>query len=567
MQKQIIELFRSYRWNELYEEVKNVRYDSKLSLRSQHSLAIKAMLLVAWWSDNITSKEILKLYPPLITDFFTHFCVTYAYMCLGDKQKMKWYLSKIPKNSPKWMRSYLDIEYFGRSLQFEKQMKLVRKLTPANQYPQDYIKVALLQSLEHDQADISYLQRYIQEIKLTQDTDPLSMALCLRAGMIDIDTIDSKVSPLLLARKANYLLRTKKVLDSLKSYDALANTKFLDINTINQWLAVAISLPQAKEYFLQRADFALSLVPNSLFVQGTVSSYALIFSYLQGDYKTAYNIVQKYHNYKELPKTKFTKNAQIFFNYILNLCVFWQHNRSLYIKASDNLKLSVFGESHSLSLSNINFKLNYNNFNANSNFIMGIKMYHLANTDSSYHANCLKEHIKFIQPNSNLLFTIGEIDARPDEGIWQVHLEKGKDVDTIINDTVNGYIDFLADNLKDKLLSVTIQGIPAPNYALEGDKDPKDEKGFLSMIKIVNDKLKELTLEKGWYFLDVYSATLGDEGKSNKKWHIDGYHLSPLFYVEEADKWLVKPKIQAEPKSQTIDFSKYTAVSLNKPRQ
>jgi hypothetical protein len=171
---------------------------------------------------------------------------------------------------------------------------------------------------------------------------------------------------------------------------------------------------------------------------------------------------------------------------------------------------------------------------------MGVKMYHLSEPSSSYHSTLLLEHFKFIKPNTDIMFTIGEIDTRPDEGIWQVHLKKEKNLEEIIDNTVGGYIGFLHENLKDKnLSSVTIQGIPAPNYALDGDKDPKDKEGFLNMIKQVNEKLKNLTLEKGWNFLDVYSATLGEDGKSNKKWHIDGYHLQPLFYTE-ADKWLVR---------------------------
>jgi len=138
------------------------------------------------------------------------------------------------------------------------------------------------------------------------------------------------------------------------------------------------------------------------------------------------------------------------------------------------------------------------------------------------------------------MFTIGEIDTRPDEGIWQVHLKKEKNLDEIIDNTVGGYIDFLYENLKDKQLSsITIQGIPAPAYPLKDDKDPKDEVGFLAMIKQVNEKLKELTIQKGWNFLDVYNATVGEDGKSNKKWHIDGYHLQPIFYTE-AEKWLVR---------------------------
>ena len=536
-----INLFKTYRWNELYESVKLTQYYPATSIQNQHDLAVKAMLLVAWWSDSISAKEILRLYPPIIKEPIIHFVLTYAYMCLGDKEKIKLYLSKKPKNYPKWMESYLDIEFCGRSLQFEKQINLMQKLTSKNQYPQDYIKIALLQSLEHQKADITFLQTFLSEINLSEDTNPLSIALCMRCSLINIDDIDTNSFPLLTEKKASILLLRHKCVESLKEFDSLANTKYLDIYSINKWLSLAISLPQAKEYYLQRVNFALNLVPNSLFIQGTIASYAMIFAWLSGDYNLAYGIVTKYNQYKELPRTDFIKNAIVFFNYILHLCVNWQHNRTLYDNKLPNYKeLNAFGESHSLSLSNINFFMNTDNFHANSSFIMGIKMYHLSNPSSSYHAACLLEHFKFIKPNTDIMFTIGEIDTRPDEGIWQVHLKKEKNLDEIIDNTVGGYIDFLYENLKDKnLLSVTIQGIPAPNYALEGDKDPKDKEGFLNMIKQVNEKLQELTLEKGWNFLDVYSATVGEDGMSNKQWHIDGYHLQPIFYTE-ADKWLVK---------------------------
>ena len=564
-----INLFKSYQWNKLYNLVKLVEYNSAIPIQNQHDLAIKAMLLVSWWSDSISAKEILKHYPPIIKDPLTHFAVTYAYISLGDKVKLKHYISKKPKGYPKWMENYLELEYCGRSLQFEKQVSLVRKLTPKNQFPQNYIKVALLQSLEHEKADIKFLKSLLEEMSLKNDKDPLSIALCVRSGITSLDDIDDTTTfPLLLERKASYSLLKSDCLNALKLYDALANTGFLDINSINRWLALSISLPQAKEYYLQRVDFAVKLVPNSLFVQGTIASYAIIFAWLSGDYKLAYNIAKQYHSYQQLPKNNFTKNAIIFFSYIIRLCIEWQNSINIYDKSENDSKLFVYGESHNLSLANVNFILNNLSFCCNSNFVMGIKMYHLANTKSSYHSACLLEYFKFIKSNSDLFFTIGEIDTRPDEGIWQVHLKKEKPVDEIIEDTVNGYINFLYENLKDKQTkSVTIQGIPAPNYALEGDKDPKDETGFLQMIKQVNEKLKELTLEKGWNFLDVYNATVGEDGKSNKKWHIDGYHLSPVFYPSEADKWLIKPKVQEDPKPTTIDFSKHQTVSLSKPSQ
>ncbi|MFA5427002.1 MAG: SGNH/GDSL hydrolase family protein, partial [Sulfurimonas sp.] len=530
-----IDLFKSYHWNELYESVKLTQYDSAIPIQSQQPLALKAMLLVSWWQDSVTSKEIFKHFPPLLTDPLTHFCVAYGYMCLGDVPKLKHYLKNTPKAQPKWMKIYLDLEYQGRSLKFHEQIKTLKKITSTNNFP-DYAIVALLQSLEHEKADITLLKEYLSSLSLSPNSpSPLMILLYNRAGLIHIDDVDVSTSPLLLLRKSRHLFRSLELIDTLKSYDLLVQTKMLDINCINEWLMTSVSIPQGRDYLLKRVEFALSLAPNSLFIQGTLASYALIHSYRSGEYKTAYAIVLKYHEYTKLAKSYFIKNAQVFFNYTLSLCATWQHNTHLYANDSQNLKpIEVYGESHSLSLSNIRLDSLYNNeCFGRINFVMGAKMHHLKKDNDTFYSKALQLYFQTIQNSANLIFTIGEIDTRPDEGIWQVHLKKEKNLEEIIDNTVGGYIGFLYENLKEKQLnSITIQGIPVPNYALEGDKDPKDKEGFLNMIKQVNEKLKNLTLEKGWNFLDVYSATLGEDGKSNKKWHIDGYHLQPIFYTE-----------------------------------
>lgn len=563
-----IDLFKSYRWNELFEQVKNSEYDPKLPIQQQQALAIKAMLLVAWWSDSVTSKEILNHFPPLITDPLIHFCVTYGYMCLGDLPKLKHYLKNTPKAQPKWMKIYLDLEFQGRSLKFDEQIKILKKITSTNNFP-DYAIVALLQSFEHEKADITLLKEYLPSLSLLQNSpSPLMILLYNRAGLIHIDDVDVSSSPLLLLRKSRHFLRNFKLIDALKSYDLLAQTKLLDIISINEWIRLSVSIPQGKDYLLKRVDFALSLAPDSLFIRGTLASYALIHCYRNGDYKTAYALAQKFHEFTKLQSSDFIKNAQIFFNYTLYLCITWQHNTQLYANETQNLKsIEVYGESHSLSLSNFRLDNLYKDVcHGKTNFIMGAKMHHLKENNDTFHSKALRLHFETIQPHANLFFAIGEIDTRPDEGIWQVHLKKEKNLEEIINDTVGGYIDFLYENLKDKQLSsITIQGIPAPAYALKDDKDPKDEAGFLNMIKQVNEKLNELTLEKGWNFLDVYTATVAEDGKSNKKWHIDGYHLQPLFYTE-ADKWLIKPEVK-EQQPVAMDFSKPVQYNLSKPSQ
>ncbi|MGJ0319217.1 hypothetical protein NG767_10785 [Aliarcobacter cryaerophilus] len=563
--KNNISLFKAYRWDELYQSVKETQYSPSVNIDKQQTLAIKSMLLAAWWSDKTNAKNIVSKYPLIINDHITYFFVTYTYICLADVTKIVHYMANPPKNLPKWMNIYLQLEVLGRTKRAKEQIIFLEKNTPKNKSLPDYIKMALYKSLDYDEADITYLKNYLIKHNVINDEDSLSKLLCIRCSLVSIDELDVGNSPFLLQKKARFLIYKNEPVESLKCYDTLAKTGFLDIDSVNTWLSIGISLPQARQYYKQRVKLAMSLVSGSLSIQASIASFAIIFAWIEGNYELAYNIIRQYKEFR-LENNKFTKMNHIFFTYILRLYIEWQNNKETYQKVANTKELYVYGESHSLSLSNVNFLLDGQMTHVNTNFIQGIKMYHLSKPSSGHFANCLLEYIKFVKPNSDLLFTIGEIDTRPDEGIWNTHLKKEKELNTLIDDTVSGYIEFLSENLKDKNpASITIQGVPAPNYELKDKFDPGENKdGFLDMIRKVNKKMEELCLNKGYNFLDVYSATVGVDGKSNNKWHIDSFHLKPSFYTE-ADKWLIKPEVQEDPKPTAIDFSKHQTVSLSKP--
>jgi hypothetical protein len=110
---------------------------------------------------------------------------------------------------------------------------------------------------------------------------------------------------------------------------------------------------------------------------------------------------------------------------------------------------------------------------------------------------------------------------------------------SIISNTIEKYLDCIGSKVKlRKFASITVQGVPAPAYPLIGRRDPGDKEAFLTMIKKVNDTLKASVKLRGWFFLDVYAATVGVDGCSNFKWHLDQNHLNPLFY-SEAKRWIV----------------------------
>jgi hypothetical protein len=363
-----------------------------------------------------------------------------------------------------------------------------------------------------------------------------------------LDTLKPNLFNIIGYRLANRLFVDKRLNEALYVMDALAPSRFIDMTSIQKWLVLSTSLPQGLAGLDKRVAFAMQCAPDDLISQGTLASYGLIGTWLKGEIKQSYEWVKTYHAYQDLPTTEINKNAQIFFRYVLSLCVAWQHNGNLFehdplvAQHQGYAPLWVLGESHSLTLSHLKLQFHQQRLIGQVGFIMGVKMYHLAQTDKSYHDVLFQTQLNQVPDHAHFLLTIGEIDTRPDEGIWKNSYHKQKPYEPVVDATVTGYINYLKQTLKDKTFaSITIQGIPAPNYPFKDAKDPIDTPQFLAMIRYTNAQLKHHTLNAGFQFLDVYAATLDETtGKSHGQHHIDGYHLSPVFYQHASD-WLVKP--------------------------
>lgn len=455
---------------------------------------------------------------------------------------------------PRWMQDWLEVEYLGRSLQDKAQMQQVRRLLKQHKADlPDWVKVAILQSLSHNQANLRFLQQLIQQQHWHQSRDPLILSLCLRAQTLTLAQVEDSLSnhkpntqaeplpPYLQWRQANRHWADVRLPEALKAYDQLMPSYFADVTTLQRWLLLSVSLPEGRASLIKRVSAAQAIAPDDPLTQGILASYGLIGHWLNGDMQAAYDLVAQHHQVQHLPVNDLTKNAQIFFRYVLSLCVAWQHNPSLYQNNPSLPALHILGESHSLSPTNVGITLGDTHYLGQTHFLMGIKMYHLARPNASYHARLLEARLATLPQNANLLFTIGEIDSRPDEGIWKNSYRKGQPYAPVVDATVTGYIRYLQHTLKDKApASVTIQGVPAPHYSLEKSKDPGDPEQFLAMIRYLNHQLKQQAQQAGFRFLDVYAATVDEAtGKSHGEHHIDAYHLKPSFYAN-ADQWLVE---------------------------
>jgi len=204
-----------------------------------------------------------------------------------------------------------------------------------------------------------------------------------------------------------------------------------------------------------------------------------------------------------------TKNYLMYFGYLTKLMDFYKQNRALFNDGKRHIPIYVFGDSHSLAFSN----LIMGKCVGKTELIMGMKMWHFSSHDNHFFRACLKARLSKLPLHSHLLFTFGEIDCRPDEGIW-IACQNGKgSLSELIFSTVTNYISWLKDHLASSVpASLTIQGVPAPTYQNPGAD-------FIDMVKNVNSLLQEQALNNGWRFLDVYDAP-----------HIDDHHILPSFY-------------------------------------
>lgn len=130
---------------------------------------------------------------------------------------------------------------------------------------------------------------------------------------------------------------------------------------------------------------------------------------------------------------------------------------------------------------------------------------------------------------ANVLTAIGEIDCRPDEGIFPLHLRCGGDVADIIGPTVRGFASFVAAVGEKRGLNMNLCGVSAPDRARSAEIPLNDHRmdAYLDVVARFNDALEAAAAQHGCGFIDLYGLTADDDGTSDGRHHIDRTHLFP----------------------------------------
>jgi tetratricopeptide (TPR) repeat protein len=260
--------------------------------------------------------------------------------------------------------------------------------------------------------------------------------------------------------------------------------------------------------------FSLELFDNILnldkkyFYESQNNIYLSLIYYINGDNKRFKECIIENKNIKSNDH-RFTIP---YVNLLNNICEKYVIDNQKY----DDIIYHI-GDSHSLSTTNRKIKIKDKNYKIETKLIIGCKAFHLNNKTelNNYKLNFIEKIRKIKQKKKGkyILITLGEIDCRLNEGILHYHNKTKILLEEIINNTVNNYINFLKENMKDiKKQYIYICNIPYPKC-----KNFKQ----IKIINLFNEKLKYYIKNSNFKIINLNYYT-----KNSSKYYIDNHHLS-----------------------------------------
>lgn len=212
---------------------------------------------------------------------------------------------------------------------------------------------------------------------------------------------------------------------------------------------------------------------------------------------------------------------------LYKLSSWYKNNPGFAKKKPDGLdRLYVIGESHSLESHGSSVWLDGRENLCEARWIWNCMQWHLANGTNNFSKARFEDIVSKLPRASNVLLTIGEIDCRLNAGILPYTKKNGVSAKKSATLICYGYLDYVLKTATPFGHRVIVQGVPCPNVDF-GKLSAEEGAGLVGLIRDFNAALKRRALSIGFDFLDVHALTDSGSGVSNKRWHIDYYHLSP----------------------------------------
>ena len=202
--------------------------------------------------------------------------------------------------------------------------------------------------------------------------------------------------------------------------------------------------------------------------------------------------------------------------FLAKLLSYRNDNPSLYAEANETMFL--VGDSHSLSYAGTRLTLDGADYKIASHVIIGAKAWHVASPKLNQYTVALDAYLANLPAGAQLVCVFGEIDCRITEGILPYWQKTGGELDDIVEGQVARYVSSLAVRAQQRSLKLYFLSVPAP-HRKNGDRR--------TVITLFNAALKKYALEAGHRYVDLHTATRGDDGFSSENLHLEDTHLKP----------------------------------------
>jgi hypothetical protein len=157
-------------------------------------------------------------------------------------------------------------------------------------------------------------------------------------------------------------------------------------------------------------------------------------------------------------------------------------------------------------------------------YVLGCKAWHLANGERNQYKECVERLARALPEGATVLFSAGDIDCRYQSGFHNLVRKTGADLDRAIPETVEAYLDLLQRVFPAESTRLMLLSPPAPR----GDLQPLDEADH-TLLPTISARFRQALgagcTARGLLLIDYYAFTVGEDGWSNRRHHVDGHHL------------------------------------------
>lgn len=370
-------------------------------------------------------------------------------------------------------------------------------------------KQAIILNQDYDQAYFNFasLLRDMGELKISESF--LKEAVSINPSYVQAHN-----------SLGNILKKQGKLKEALLSYKEAVKLKPNDENYISNLIDILIGLNLTE-------DKKIPLnCPDNL----KCKTFILIYSFINKLFEKTDNTINELKNaLKENKLAEYShKDQKFIFPYlkfidVLNTDI-KEHQNDLCNQTQNNIIYHI-GESHCLSFAHKNINFENKNHIIKPMIIIGAKAWHLQSDKTNSYKAFFENYLYSLKEGSKIILSFGEIDCRADEGIIRHHLKTKKSLEKIVEETVEGYINYAESHLN-KMKRVYM-GIPAP--VVDTSKSLHDPLISLRIqtVKLFNEQLKKIADTNNLQVVDVYKITADKNGLSNMKHMCDSFHLDP----------------------------------------